>query len=489
MTRFSVACGVLLVLSGATASRAQPAAAQSPSAVTDGSVGRIYKSIDGTDLRLYVFDPPGRDRTKPVPAIVFFFGGAWTTGSVAQFVPQAKHFASRGIVAIVADYRVFSRQKTTAFEAIADGKSAIRWVRAHAAELGIDPQRIAAAGGSSGGHVALSAAVLDRFDEKNEDARVSSRPNALVLFNPAVDTSPPSAAGTGGRANQVIAERFGGRGRDGSPFHHLRGGLPPILVLHGTADATIPYADVERFCAEARKLGNRCEVIGYEGAGHGFFNPQRDEGKGYRETLLAADRFLTDLGYLRSGESEWQPLFDGKTLTNWEATKFGGEGAVRVADGQIVLEMGAADLTGITWTGPELPKTNYELSLQAMRLAGNDFFAGITFPVADSFCSLILGGWGGTAVGLSSINGEDASQNETSQTISFDDRRWYDVRIRVTPAKIQAWVDERQIIDLDTTRKRIGTRAEVEPSQPLGVAAWRTKSALRNIRLRRLGVR
>jgi hypothetical protein len=182
-------------------------------------------------------------------------------------------------------------------------------------------------------------------------------------------------------------------------------------------------------------------------------------------------------------QSEWQPLFDGKTLNNWQPTKFGGEGAVRVEDGQIILEMGGADLTGITWTGPQLPKTNYELALQAMRLDGHDFFAGITFPVADSFCSLILGGWAGT---VSSIDGMDASENETSQSIAFDDRRWYDVRIRVTPEKIQAWLDERKIIDQDITGKKIDTRAEVDLSQPLGVAAWRTRSAVRNIRLRRL---
>jgi N-acyl-D-amino-acid deacylase len=185
-------------------------------------------------------------------------------------------------------------------------------------------------------------------------------------------------------------------------------------------------------------------------------------------------------------EPEWQSLFDGRTLDNWQPTKFGGEGAVRVEGGRIVLEMGVADLTGITWAGPALPKTSYELALQATRLDGNDFFAGITFPVADSFCSLILGGWGGTVVGLSSIDGLDASENETSQSVAFDDRRWYDVRIRVTPAKIQAWLDEKPIIDQAITGKTIDTRAEVELSQPLGVAAWRTKSAVRNIRVRRL---
>ncbi|MGH9374397.1 MAG: 3-keto-disaccharide hydrolase [Vicinamibacterales bacterium] len=184
-------------------------------------------------------------------------------------------------------------------------------------------------------------------------------------------------------------------------------------------------------------------------------------------------------------EPGWRPLFDGKTLTNWQSTKFAGGGAVRVEKGQIVLEAGA-DLTGITWTGPTLPTTNYEIALQAMRVEGSDFFAGVTFPVADSFCSLILGGWGGEIVGLSSVNGMDASENETSQSITFESGRWYSVRIRVTPAKIEAWLDERQIINQDLEGNKIETRFEMEPSYPLGVASWRTKSALRDIRLRRL---
>ena len=182
----------------------------------------------------------------------------------------------------------------------------------------------------------------------------------------------------------------------------------------------------------------------------------------------------------------WQPLFDRKTLTNWRPTKFSGQGEVKVEDGRIVLHTGSGELTGITWNGPELPSTNYELALQAMRVDGEDFFAGITFPVADSFCSLILGGWGGTTVGLSSINGRDASENETTQSIQFESGRWYDVRIRVTPAKIQTWLDGRQIIDADITGKDISTRIEVDLSQPLGIASWRTTGAVRDIRLRRL---
>lgn len=187
----------------------------------------------------------------------------------------------------------------------------------------------------------------------------------------------------------------------------------------------------------------------------------------------------------KEAEPAWQPLFDGKTLTNWQSTKFIGEGAVKVENGQIVLEAGR-NLTGITWTGPELPATNYEVALQAMRVEGRDFFAGVTFPVADSFCSLILGGWGGTVVGLSSINGVDASENETSQSVEFEPGRWYNIRIRVTPAKIEAWLDERQIINQDLKGNKIETRLEVDLSRPLGVASWRTKSALRDFRLRRL---
>ncbi len=278
---------------------AQDKPAQPQPVSLEGSISRVYKAVGGIELCLHIFGPP--DTTTATPAIVFFFGGGWTSGTAAQFVPQAKHFASRGMVAIVADYRVFGRHKTTAVDAIADGKSAIRWVRAHARELGVDPDRIAAAGGSSGGHVALSAAVLDRFDEATEDKRVSSRPNALVLFNPVVDTTPESeAARSRGRASETLEARFGGRARDGSPFHHLRSGLVPTLILHGKADATIPYADVERFCGQARKNGDRCDLVGYDVATHGFFNPQRADGKWYRETLAEADRFLTALGYLRT---------------------------------------------------------------------------------------------------------------------------------------------------------------------------------------------
>jgi hypothetical protein len=202
--------------------------------------------------------------------------------------------------------------------------------------------------------------------------------------------------------------------------------------------------------------------------------------------IAAALVFAAPAGLAQAGkEPAWQPLFDGKSLANWQSTKFIGEGAVRIDNAQIILEAGR-DMTGITWTGPEFPTTNYEVSLQAMRVEGSDFFAGVTFPVGDSFCSLILGGWGGQVIGLSSIGGMDASENETSQSAVFESKRWYSVRIRVTPAKIHVWLDEREIISQDVKGHKIHTRPEMDLSKPFGVASWRTKAALRELRLRRL---
>jgi hypothetical protein len=201
--------------------------------------------------------------------------------------------------------------------------------------------------------------------------------------------------------------------------------------------------------------------------------------------LVAACAAAAAAQTVRSTDEGWQALFDGKTLTNWKPTKFSGQGQLKVENGTLVLESGN-DLTGVTWDGAALPTTNYELTLQAMRVEGSDFFAGITFPVDKSFCSLILGGWGGNVVGLSSVNDLDASENSTSQSMVFEKGRWYGVRIRVTPETIDAWLDDKHIISQELKGNRIGVRLEVEASEPLGIASWRTKGALRDIRLRKL---
>ena len=190
-------------------------------------------------------------------------------------------------------------------------------------------------------------------------------------------------------------------------------------------------------------------------------------------------------GEAAKGDEAWQSLFDGKSLGQWKSTEFGGEGRVSVANGQINLEAGAV-LTGITWTGAQFPKTDYEISLEAKKVDGTDFFCGLTFPVGQSHCSLILGGWGGGIVGLSSLDGRDASENETTQVMDFPANRWYRVRVRVTRTKIEAWLDETNIVDVTTTGKRISIRSEVEESRPLGIAAYMTGAAYRDIKYRRI---
>jgi multidrug efflux pump subunit AcrA (membrane-fusion protein) len=179
-------------------------------------------------------------------------------------------------------------------------------------------------------------------------------------------------------------------------------------------------------------------------------------------------------------------LFDGKTLEGWKKTDFAGAGEVKVEKGQLVLEMGQS-LTGVTWKdAAKLPKDNYEITLQAMKLKGDDFFCGLTFPVNDSHASFILGGWGGTLVGMSSIDGLDASENETTIYRKFDRDKWYKVRLRVADGKVQGWVDDEQVIDVELKDKKISTRIEVDASRPLGLATYQVSAAYKDIQLKRL---
>lgn len=174
-------------------------------------------------------------------------------------------------------------------------------------------------------------------------------------------------------------------------------------------------------------------------------------------------------------------LFDGKTLNGWEITNFGTQGPVQVSDESIVLAMGDG-LTGITWNS-DFPVMDYEVTLEAMKVSGNDFFCGITFPYDTTFCSFIVGGWGGPVVGLSTIDGRDTSENETKKLKRFDKNVWYKIRLKISQDKIEAWIDEEKMVDFYVDGHELYIRPEVQLSIPFGIASWNTTAALRNIRL------
>ena len=243
-----------------------------------------YKEINDTELKLHIFKPLNHKVSAPKPAIVFFFGGGWVGGKPTQFYKQSKYLASRGMVAISAEYRIRNKHNTSPKEAVKDGKSAIRWLRTHAEKLGIEPSMIAAGGGSAGGQVAAAAATLKNFDEEGEDISVSSRPNALVLFNPVFDNGPQ---GYGYDRVKEYWEEF-------SPMHNLASDTPPTIVFLGSKDKLIPVATAEKYKQRMEENGTRCDLHIFQDQPHGFFNRAK-----YDETLLEADNFLVSLGYLK----------------------------------------------------------------------------------------------------------------------------------------------------------------------------------------------
>jgi acetyl esterase/lipase len=224
---------------------------------------------------------------------VFFFGGGWTSGSPTQFEGQSRHLAARGMVAIVADYRVKTRHGAKPADCVSDAKACVRWVRANAARLGVDPNRIAAGGGSAGGHLAAATATLPGLDTADDDKKVSGVPDALVLFNPGLVMAPFPGLDLKGFGAGLDKARFGCEPEEISPIHHVKKGAPPTIIFHGKADSTVPYATAEKFAQVMKSVGSRCELVGYEGQPHGFFNKAK-----YDETLAATDAFLTSLGYL-----------------------------------------------------------------------------------------------------------------------------------------------------------------------------------------------
>ena len=270
----------------------------------EGTKSEVYRTAGDVELRMYLCNPEGHAADDARPAIVFFFGGGWRAGSPQQFLPHCRYLAGRGMVAAVADYRVATRHGVTARECVEDAKSAVRWLRANAGRLGIDPDRIAAGGGSAGGHLAAATATLPGHDPDPDGP--SPVPNALVLFNPATVLAPvegdPAPTEEERERFAALVERFGAPAESMSPYHNLRADLPPTILFHGQADETVPHSTANRFCLGLREHGNRCDFVSYHDQGHGFFNFGRGEGdernKWYDDTVSRMDSFLGSLDWL-----------------------------------------------------------------------------------------------------------------------------------------------------------------------------------------------
>ncbi len=251
----------------------------------------LYKEINGDSLYLHLFEP---ERSKePTAAIVFFFGGGWTGGNPKQFYQQSEYFASRGILAISAEYRIKSVHGTSPFECVEDGKSAVRWIREHAEELNINPNKIVASGGSAGGHVALCTALITGFENPDENLSISSAPNAVIGYNPVLDTTDKGYG----------HEKLIGRETEISPCHQVKKNMPPMLLFHGTKDTTVPFENAKRFTSLMKEAGNDCELVAIDGVSHGFFNGdffRKGSGNKYFNlTMYDSDRFLEKLGFLK----------------------------------------------------------------------------------------------------------------------------------------------------------------------------------------------
>lgn len=260
-----------------------------------GAQVEIYKVASGDELKLYIINPKGHEpKTDRRAAIVFFFGGAWNGGTPTQFEQHSRYLAAREMVAMVADYRVKSRQGTPPSACVKDGKSAIRYIRKHAERLGVDPDRIAAGGGSAGGHVAAATGMIDGFEDENDDHSISSKANALALFNPVYDNGPT------GWGHTRVEEYW----QEISPAHNITKDDPPAIVFLGSQDALIPVATAEKFKGDMEQLGLKSELHVYEGQPHGFFNEKKGGTEIFFDTIRKMDHFLVGVGYLKGGVDE-----------------------------------------------------------------------------------------------------------------------------------------------------------------------------------------
>jgi acetyl esterase/lipase len=247
----------------------------------------LFKQIDTVKLYMEVYRPQFIDSTVSTPAMVFFFGGGWSSGERSQFIHHATYFSKRGLTCFLVDYRTKNKNNTTPFESLQDAKTAIRFIRKNATLFGIDKTKIIASGGSSGGQLAAATALIDAYTENTDDLSISCIPNALVLFNPVIDNGP------GGYGYEKIGDDY----KNFSPLHNIKTGAPPTIIFLGTTDKHIPVETASYYKKLMEKVKSRCDLLLYEGQGHGFFNHKHIEY--YKKTVFETDKFLISLGYLK----------------------------------------------------------------------------------------------------------------------------------------------------------------------------------------------
>ncbi len=255
----------------------------------------VYKQVGDKELSLFIYDPAAKPEATTRSAIVFYFGGGWKGGTPNQFSWHCRHLADLGMTAIAVDYRVHSRDRANVTDCVADAQDAMLFVRGHANEWRINPQHIAAAGGSAGGHLAAAVATLAYRGTQPNIRAEQYRPNALVLFNPAAVLARLKDRGEPTRLGKELLERLGDKPEALSPYHHLTQELPPTLILHGKSDSTVPYEAVEAFRDRATELGAQVNLIGYADMQHGFFNHGRER---YTETRDEMVKFLKKHDFL-----------------------------------------------------------------------------------------------------------------------------------------------------------------------------------------------
>ena len=250
-----------------------------------------YKTVGDITLSLDLFLP---DETwnRPLPVIVWFHGGGWNGGTPGQFYPQSAALRNQGVLCISVEYRLGKKHGTTPFEAIQDAFDAMRFVKQHVEEWGGDPERIAAGGGSAGGHLAAALATLIAEDLAGDaEQRAQARPDLLLLFNPVFDNGPEEKGGCGN-------DRLGDRWQEASPVHNFHSNVPPMLVMLGDNDSLIPVQNLTRASESLQALDVPHEFLVYPGGDHGFFNIHKHEGVFYRKTLSDLEVFLRTYGWL-----------------------------------------------------------------------------------------------------------------------------------------------------------------------------------------------